>query len=733
VSDRPTASRRDPFLTFWTACLAAATAAITVHPEFESDPFWHMTLARAVLANRSRTVPEPVALPAFSDPCVVPEWLWGVVTLGVHRFGPAATALFVALLAVGSVVAIVAMLRTLRPSLGRGGLMALSGSLAAMVLLRLRLRPEAAALVLLPAFMVVTRRALDADGPRQRRLGVALWAMELLWAQLHGSFVLAPAVFAILAAPVILRPSTREARTIPLAILGALVVGLTTSAFGLHLGEYVFGHASGDGPRHIVDWTPLRWEDFAPRDWLDGPYGGPYGAVVAAMAAAALLGTVVARRVFWVETALAALGVALAATGCRFLTMGAVLAAPLAAAGVSELGAIVPSVRHRWVAGAAFGAAMIGLQGRGMHLARGPIGKLGLAEGDFPLAAAEYLRRLPGPATSVLTSYDAGAPLGFWLPGRVRTFVDGRTPLYFDDTDYGLARDVFRDPRALAAAARRFEATAVVLPREAGVCKGLSEKWSPVVVEARFTTFVPRADAGEAALGALAPCGPGYLRDDACRDGGAALDADIARLSALRSSRFLDYLRAERILRCGGALPRVPELLPSPADAAAFRADRDRAQAAYLLRTGRALDAVEALAEHLRQGDAASFALAAPALASDKIPVARARELLEAAVDRLDDATPPDLRALLAVTCAEQRDPECARFNALRAAAGGSPLAVPTLEWLGREHPSARARADAAAWLAILRATPPAPSSSPASPPAPAPSPASPPVPAPSR
>jgi hypothetical protein len=558
--------------------------------------------------------------------------------------------------------------------------------------------------VLLPVFLIAARRFVDADPRGRRRIGVALVGLEVVWAQIHGSFVLAPALFAVVTADRLLDPKDRG---IVLAVLGGLTAGLSTSAFGFHLGAYLLGHTRGDATLHIVDWLPLRWEDFAPRDWLDGPQGGPYGAVLAAMAAASILGMVVARRVFWKEVALAALGAILMASGCRFLAIGGLLAAPLAAAGLAEIAARIPRARHRWLAGAAFGAAMVGLQARGMHLARGPLGRIGLAEGDFPLTAAEYLRRaVPAGAAplSVLSSYDAGGPLGFWLPGKVRTYVDARTPLYFDDTDFGVARDVFRDAGALAAAIQRYDAGAVVMPRRAGACPGLAARWSAVAVEARFTTFVPPDRAGAAALGAVAPCGPAYLREDACRDGGRVLDDDLDHLAAIRPSRFVDFLRAERILRCGGPLASVPAILPSPADARAFRADRDRTWAGYLLRAGRPREAVEVLAEAVAAGDPGALALAVPALSSDQIPVERARDLLEAAVGHLDDAAPPDLRALLAVTCAEQRDLDCARFQALRAAAGGSKLAVPTLTFLAREHPSARARADADAWLSVLRA-----------------------------
>ena len=59
---------------------------------------------------------------------------------------------------------------------------------------------------------------------------------------------------------------------------------------------------------------------------------------------------------------------------------------------------------------------------------------------------------------------------------------------------------------------------------------------------------------------------------------------------------------------------------------------------------------------------------------------------------------------MLAALCVEQGDARCARFNGLRAAAHAAPNVEPTLAWLSRHAETARMRADAHAWLELLRA-----------------------------
>lgn len=689
-------AEKNRFAAIWTALLAAACALMAVHPEHEGDAFWHMSLGRAVLAHHARTVPEPLALPAFTSPAVVPEWLWGVITYGLHHVGswPALVAL-VALLAAGAAVLSARLAAAFAKDVGPGATALVTGLAVGAVMGRVRLRPEAAGVVLIPAFLLVALRYADAEGKQRVRFGAALVGLELLWAQLHGSFVLAPALFACVVAPAILRDrDAADRRNVHAGTAAALVVGLFTSAYGFGLPMYLAAHARGDAARHVDDMVATSWAAFNPGESLDNPFG----VMLIALWLIGGAGMIAARRVFGRALALAILGGVLAVNAVRFVPIASLLALPLAAEGAVALAALLPDrVWWRWI-GAAIGACGLALGARGVAKLHGPFGKIGPAEGVHPLAAAAFLRGLP-PGGAVLSVYNAGGALGFLLEGRARTYVDGRTPLHFDDTDFGVARDVFRYPDVLARAIRRFGATAVVVNRNAPVCGKLPPGWVPAVVEAHYTTWV-RGEDGRA-VKALAPCGGSFVREDACANGAEAFDREIGDLVAAGRKDFAGYLRAERILRCGGPLGEIPAVLPARAMARMYLAQRDAVEAAWLLRAGdvrRAVDVVEAA---VRDGDPGAVAVIAPALAGDAVPAARARAVLEAAVARMDDAAPPELRALLALACAADEDAACARFHAVRAAARGSKQAVPALLWL-RTHGDARGQADAAAWLEVL-------------------------------
>ena len=72
----------------WAAAglLACGAAARTAWPLLDTDVFWHLAYARAVLRAGARTFPEPFALPGLSPPSVVAqEWLWDVGAYLLHQ------------------------------------------------------------------------------------------------------------------------------------------------------------------------------------------------------------------------------------------------------------------------------------------------------------------------------------------------------------------------------------------------------------------------------------------------------------------------------------------------------------------------------------------------------------------------------------------------------------------------------------------------------------------------
>ncbi len=685
----------------WTVVLTLLAGVSASRPFRETDVFWHLSLGRAVLRHGARVVPEPHAFAAYGRPCTAQEWLWDVATFALHRaLGWTALVWLVIALAVAAAILVARALSAGRDD-PHPGAFALVSALA-MVGARnaLHERPECAAMVLLPAFMLAARAYADAPA-RRLRFGAALFALELLWAQVHPTFVLAPAVFAVTV--LFGRPLDRASLRDHGLVAAALAAGLASSAFGLGVVHNVLAHAGGDAAQHITDMAAPTWAFFHPLRLEPG-------ALFAALLALGFAGVLVTRRVSWRELSLAALGAALVATAVRGVAPASVLAAPFALDGALALFTLA-SAR---VQTALIPVALVAAGALLVHDARPslpffpPSATTALAPGWYPRAAAAWLRRVP-PATPVLTTYASGAPLGFWLDGRVRTFVDSRTPLYFDDAEYGLARAAWFQSGALARTVDRYATPVAVVERDAAVCALLraDARWYPVVVDARTTTFVRRGAGLDAAapVTRLAPCGADYLAPDACADGGVVVGAEIDAIARDADAPFVRYLRAERAVRCrvpGVSVAAVRAMLPSAEEAAVFAVQRDTLMAKVLVAEGRLDDAYELAVDMVRRGDALAYHTVLAPLAARRDQV-RLRGLLEPVARILGDDTPGDVRALLAQLCVARRDVEGARFHALRAAAMGSASAVPTLCWLRARHPDAAARADAGAWLATMQ------------------------------
>ncbi len=685
----------------WTVVLALLAGVSASRPFRETDVFWHLSLGRAVLRHGARIVPEPHAFAAYGRPCTAQEWLWDIATFALHRaLGWTALVWLVIALAVAAAVLVARVLSAGRddPHLGAFALV----SALAMVGARnaLHERPECASMVLLPAFMLAARAYADAPA-RRLRLGAGLFALELLWAQVHPTFVLAPAVFVLTV--LFGRPLDRASLRDHGLVAVALTVGLASSAFGLRVVHNVLAHAGGDAAQHITDMAAPTWAFFHPLRLEPG-------ALFAALLALGVAGVLVNRRVPWRELSLAALGTALVATAVRGVAPASVLAAPFALDGALALVALASSRVQTALIPVALAAAGALL----FHDARPslpffpPSAATALAPGWYPRAAAAWLRRVP-PATPVLTTYASGAPLGFWLDGRVRTFVDSRTPLYFDDAEYGLARAAWFQSGALARTVDRYATPVAVVERDAAVCELLraDARWHPVVVDARTTTFVRRGTSLDTTppVTRMAACGADYLAPDACADGGVALGNEIAAIARDADAPFVRYLRAERAVRCrvaGVTVAAVRAMVPSAEEAAVFAVQRDTLMAKVLVTEGRLDEAYELAVDMVRRGDALAYHTVLAPLAARR-DRARLRGLLEPVARTLGDDTPGDVRALLAQLCVARRDVEGARFHALRAAAMGSASAVPTLCWLRARHPDAAARADAEAWLATMQ------------------------------
>jgi hypothetical protein len=678
-------------------CLYAALLAW--RPLDEADTFFHLTLGRAVLHFHARTVPEPTAFADFTDPAVAAEWLWSVFTYAVYRVGGfSALSICGAILAAAAAYATLRLVRSYwRPDAPFAWQLVVFTLVLCTIQSRVAMRPQLVLLAGLPLYLLATRAYARASLPRRFELGVGLALAVALWAQLHGSFVLAPAIFLlqVVRSP---RSAARSELRADAVVFTLLLAAMLCSAYGVHIGHFISSHAAGDAPRFVAEMSRATWASLEPT-------GTPSMLAYWLLMFLGVTGMFVARQLFVRELLLSVLGIALLCTANRFLAESALLAAPWAA---RSIGALAPHLEQAWTKARASrvhvalllaSAALLGWTASFVQEQRGPLLRGGLLTSAFPIYAPTVLTQLPA-GTPVLTDYPSSAPVGFLTHGKLRTFVDGRTPLYFDDTDFAVQREMMRDGQALRNGLMRYGAQAAVVRRDSEACVQLSQFWSVAMVEPLFTTFVKTAPAPTRAPSMLRACGVRYLAADSCVD--PALGASIAFVRKQGAVEFARFLEAERAVRCAGdaaaALRTLTVLEPSSRPyAVSFR--RTRVEA--LLRAGRFEDAAVAMADAAHTDDPGIVNLLQNPSAG-QLPLELVRRILVSYIDTARDEADPAIRATLAEICVRAGDVECARFHAVRAAVRGRRTAA--LDWLAQHHPAARARRDAQRWLEVLGA-----------------------------
>jgi len=686
---------RDHTLTLlWTALLTMVAVVLTFHMEWETDPFWHMTLGRSVLEHGSRVIPEPHSFLLLGQSVVVPEWLWGVVTYLVYQwFGETALTMLPMGFAALSVVALVVMLRRIEPAVRLDVIVLISSLVILLVLGRIRLRPQAAFLALLPFYLYLVEGYVQAQAERARALGVAIILTQLLWTQLHGSFVLGPMMIGVyIAASLVRQPPMAVRIRHGWVFLGCLLASLTNS-YGTGIARYILSHSGGDAKQHVSDMLSPTWMTFHP--WQNTTSAIYILLLGFALYACLRLG----KRVRLERVALMLLGIGLLATAHRFFAAAAILTAPLALQGAQQ---VVMAVRARWKVWTAI-AGIVCLAYLKTLVAYldffGPIGVAGFSLSAYPYAANAYLRELPKPIT-VLSDFGAGEVLAFWQPGDIHTYIDARTPLHFNDTQFAVSRDIATSTTALNLLVDRYGLQTAVVLRNRQLCEALARRWTPVVIEPYYTTFVRTTAAPT--ITTIEPCGDHYMKPMLCARQGRAFAQDMARLEKYVHPSFQRFLQAEYIVRCGGDLSAVPNLFPSREDSWFYRGQVDMLRASWLSQSGHPEEAVSLLTPLLRRGNLDAFSVIEPSVTSGRVNPDAVYGPLKDLVKEWDDQTPINVREALTFTCMRLGQADCVQFHGTRAALQGSRNARQIFEWLARNHRDALVRNDAKAWLEMF-------------------------------
>jgi hypothetical protein len=416
----------------------------------DSDSGWHIRNGEAILQQRALPRTDPYSFSKAGQPWVAWEWGADAIMGQLDRADGlrGVASLFALVIAAG-------MWMWCRLNFASGGDFFLTALLAAPAITTASLhwlaRPHVLSwLFALGALWYAETASLRQQSSRQQREPnpgglAAIAAITALWANVHASFLLAPALGLLYAAAHFVRPLVwdldrapewKKARWFGLAGIAALV-GSLANPYGGRLHEHVVSYLfDADLTSRIAEFQSFNFHDPDAFQVTLAMLVAACGAVVALsqkkLAQAILMGALV-----WGGL-----------RSARVIPLVALLALPLAngaiAAALRSARGLRPALdgRLRRLLKYSAGLARIdaGLTGAGflaivaflaLAALRAPANTsgIGFSAGRFPVAAAQALEQLP-PDARILAPDSYGGYLIYRFDGRRKVFFDGRSDFY---------------------------------------------------------------------------------------------------------------------------------------------------------------------------------------------------------------------------------------------------------------------------------------------------------------
>ena len=520
------------------AGLAALVVASTLAPITSNDLFLHLRTGAVVLATRSVPRVDDYSALAHGRTFVAHEWLAGVIFRLVERAGGTRGFDLLILLKIAvALLTVTLLLRTAR-HLGADRMVAVACAALVMLLAAARFldRPHIFSYVLMASFLLILarRRARRAVG----RPGGGLWLLPLLqvaWANLHGSFLLGPALVGLAAAAEAIeglagaaagRPARRaEAARLALAA-AALVPASLVNPYGAALLRFPFALTGSAFMGQIYEWLP-PWSDL-----FRSTYMARYYVLWAAIGIAAHAAVLARAR----RAGLPASGLFPALLFAAFFVLSlrmnrnvtdfALVTCPGTAAAITTLrprrrtgggrvAALVPAALAAVLAGI---SAWFAIAGYPLSPSTSRPFGFGLGPG-IPVAAADYVER-NGIRGNSFNTYSAGAYLVYRFHPAVRVGMDSRNDVYREDLWEEYTRALVSSGD-LARMLERLDASFLFIewPQQgvvatAAAIRDLSPAWRPVYFDDTATVY----------LGSEGPYAPVLGRD-----GYAVLDPALFR------------------------------------------------------------------------------------------------------------------------------------------------------------------------------------------------------------
>jgi hypothetical protein len=400
----------------------------------DADAGWHIRAGERMIASRTLPVVDSFSFSKAGAPWIAWEWAADIAVGGVYRASGLAGVAFLYCLAIGASVWI-----WFRLNWAAGGNFLIACLFAAPLLSTTNLhwlaRPHVFGWLFALGAVWFCEALRAANDVRRAALGVAL--ISAVWANVHGSFVLGPAIFFVYALGAWVRPWIWGG-TSPVPARSYFVYGITAFAgslvnpHGLNLHRHVFAYLA----------------DSALLDRIGEFQSFNFHAEGSAQIAAALLigfaGGCAAISARKPERFLLSLMLTAGALrSARMLPVAALLLLPLANGSISDVltyASVAPRLRRALDRVLDYGAGLRAMD-RGMSgVALVPILALllfgvvhalkpGFPPDQFPVAAASAVQALPADA-KLFSSDKFGGYLIYRFAGERKVFFDGRSDFY---------------------------------------------------------------------------------------------------------------------------------------------------------------------------------------------------------------------------------------------------------------------------------------------------------------
>ncbi|NOZ02221.1 MAG: hypothetical protein GXP54_10070, partial [Deltaproteobacteria bacterium] len=388
--------------------LAAAGGLFAFYPSGDPDVFFHLATGREIARTGTLPATEPFCFPSVDRPFVNHEWLFDVALWGAFRAGGAAGVVW---FKVSLAALLFGLIGIVGRRMGAGPWPMVLVGVGFLPLFRasLEARPHLAGYAMTAATIICL---FGLERGRKACLA-ALAVLMVLWANTHGSFPLAFALWGIFAVRAFAgradRPKTRTAMMLTAGPL--LAIACLANPWGIGIFGTILHHMEPLYREIVPEWGPVRWGEQPARDLLY--------LVLAASALLSFLPRANRGRVALI--AILALFLAQAVLSIKFTLGLAVGAVPVLAANLSAV-----SFKRRGslkFAGASLAAVSVLALTPLLAPWKGP--GLGFDLRDFPQDALEYAKEnnLSG---RMFNPFNQGGFCEFQSHPRLRAFIDGR-------------------------------------------------------------------------------------------------------------------------------------------------------------------------------------------------------------------------------------------------------------------------------------------------------------------